>query len=77
MRDLVPNLIEIGVDILNPVQVSAARMDRTELKRELVRELVFWAGGGFVFAAVHNIGPNVPVANILAMRAALREANGG
>jgi uroporphyrinogen decarboxylase len=107
VRELIPDLIEIGVDILNPVQVSAANMDTAELKREFGRELVFWGGGvdtqrvldtgspdevrtevlrrvddlrgdgGFVFAAVHNIQPNVPPENILAMRAALREANGG
>jgi uroporphyrinogen decarboxylase len=107
VRELIPDLIEIGVDILNPVQVSAANMDTGELKREFGREIVFWGGGvdtqrvlgtgspadvreevlrrvedlrgdgGFVFAAVHNIQPNVPAENILAMRAALREASGG
>jgi uroporphyrinogen decarboxylase len=34
------------------------------------------SGGGFVFAAVHNIQPNVPAENILAMWAAFKEANG-
>jgi len=29
-----PDFIEMGVDILNPVQVSAAGMDTKELKRE-------------------------------------------
>jgi len=107
VRELIPDLIDIGVDILNPVQVSAADMDTAELKAEFGRDLVFWGGGvdtqrvlgagtpeqvrsevlrrvndlrgegGFVFAAVHNIQPNVPAENILAMRAALREANGG
>ena len=42
---LIPDLIEIGVDILNPVQVSAAGMDGAELKREFGRDLVFWGGG--------------------------------
>ncbi len=31
-RDLIPDLIEIGFDILNPVQVSAKGMDTKELK---------------------------------------------
>lgn len=107
VRELIPDLVEIGVDILNPVQVSAAGMDTRELKREYGRDLVFWGGGvdtqrvlgsgtpgevrsevlrrvadlrtggGFVFATVHNIQPNVPPENVLAMRSALREANGG
>jgi uroporphyrinogen decarboxylase len=106
VRELIPDLIEIGVDILNPVQVSAANMDTAALKRDFGRDIVFWGGGvdtqrvlgagtpedvraevlrrvddlrgdgGFVFAAVHNIQPNVPAANVVAMRAALREANG-
>ena len=32
-------------------------------------------GGGFVFAAVHNVQPNVPPENVLAMRAAIREVD--
>jgi hypothetical protein len=62
-RDLIPDRVEIGVDILNPVQVSAAAMDPGDLKRE--------------FAAVYDIQPDVPSVRNLAMRAALREANGG
>lgn len=42
---LIPDLIEMGVDILNPVQVSAADMDTAKLKREFGRDLVFWGGG--------------------------------
>ena len=32
VRDFIPDLIEIGVDALNPIQVSAAGMDTGELK---------------------------------------------
>ncbi|MBI4877230.1 MAG: hypothetical protein HY822_21595 [Acidobacteria bacterium] len=39
---LIPDLIEIGVDALNPVQVTAAGMDPLRLKREFGRELAFW-----------------------------------
>jgi uroporphyrinogen decarboxylase len=42
---LIPYLIEAGVDILNPVQISAVAMDPTRLKREFGRDLVFWGGG--------------------------------
>jgi uroporphyrinogen decarboxylase len=95
-RGLIPDLIEIGFDILNPVQVSAKGMNTRELKSEFGRDIVFWGGGvdtqqvlpfgkpqevvdevkrriddlapggGFVFAAVHNIQAFVPPENILA-----------
>jgi len=95
-RDLIPDLIEIGFDILNPVQVSAKGMDTKELKKQFGRDMVFWGGGvdtqhvlpfgspqdvvdevkrriddlapggGFVFAAVHNIQALVPPENIVA-----------
>jgi uroporphyrinogen decarboxylase len=103
VREFIPDLIEAGVDALNPIQVSAAGMSPAELKREFGRDLVFWGGGcdtqeilcrrspdqvkaevrwratdlapggGFVFTQVHNIQPDVPPENIIAMYAALDE----
>jgi uroporphyrinogen decarboxylase len=94
--DLIPDLIEIGFDILNPVQVSARGMDTKRLKQEFGKDMVFWGGGvdtqrvlpfgkpeevveevkrriddlapggGFVFAAIHNIQAFVPPENIVA-----------
>jgi len=43
--EFIPDLIEVGVDILNPVQVSAAGMDTAWLKREYGQDLCFWGGG--------------------------------
>jgi uroporphyrinogen decarboxylase len=43
--DILPELIEVGVDILNPVQVAAARMDSRVLKKEFGDALTFWGGG--------------------------------
>ncbi len=45
VREFIPDLIESGVDILNPVQVSAAGMDTRELKREFGKDITFWGGG--------------------------------
>ena len=42
---LIPDFIESGFDILNPVQCSAAGMDPRMLKREFGKDLVFWGGG--------------------------------
>jgi hypothetical protein len=43
--DLIPDLIEAGFDILNPVQTAAAGMDPQRLKKEFGRQIVFWGGG--------------------------------
>jgi uroporphyrinogen decarboxylase len=97
IRPLIGDLIEAGIDILNPVQISAAGMELRELKQEFGGDLVFWGGGvdtqgvlasgtpedvkedvkrniealapggGFVFAAVHDIQADVPPKNIMAM----------
>ncbi len=45
IRSLIPDLIEAGVDALNPVQFTAQGMDIAELKREFGREIAFWGGG--------------------------------
>ena len=42
---LLDDLIETGVDILNPVQCSAAGMDPVFLKEKYGHKLVFWGGG--------------------------------
>lgn len=41
---LIPSIIEMGVDILNPVQTTAAGMDPRWLKQEFGDQLVFWGG---------------------------------
>jgi hypothetical protein len=42
---LLPHFIEAGIDIINPVQTSAANMDPRRLKAEFGERLVFWGGG--------------------------------
>jgi uroporphyrinogen decarboxylase len=106
VRPLIGDFIEIGVEILNPVQVSAVGMEPAELKAEFGREIAFWGGGvdtqrvlwagtpqevrdevrrridalapggGYVFAAVHNIQAGVPAENIVAMREASLDHGG-
>ncbi len=43
--DLLPDFIDSGFDILNPVQCSACGMDPATLKREFGRHVTFWGGG--------------------------------
>jgi uroporphyrinogen decarboxylase len=42
---LIPDLIDAGVEILNPVQTSARYMEPERLKREFGRDVTFWGGG--------------------------------
>ena len=41
----IPEFIDAGFDIINPVQWTAAGMDRAELKKKYGDSIVFWGGG--------------------------------
>lgn len=43
--EIIPDLIEIGVDIINPVQTGARDMDLRRLKKNFGKDLAFWGGG--------------------------------
>jgi len=45
VRALIPDFIDAGFDILNPVQCSAAGMSPAELKKEFGERVTFWGGG--------------------------------
>jgi uroporphyrinogen decarboxylase len=99
---LIEDFIELGIDALNPVQVTAKNMEPERLKREFGDRIAFWGGidsrvvlphgspadvraetrrmfdlmgpgGGYVLGAVHNIQPDVPPQNVLAMFAEGRD----
>lgn len=42
---LLPDLIEAGVEVINPVQISAKNMDPARLKKEFGKDITFWGGG--------------------------------
>ena len=42
--ELIPDLIECGIDILNPIQISATNMNPKELKEKFGSEVVLWGG---------------------------------
>jgi len=102
VASIIEDLIEIGLHVLNPVQVTAAGMTPAELKKKYSGRMAFWGGmdsqkilprgsvkevkqaveelveqmgegGGFVLSSVHNIQPDVPLDNILAMFQHARE----
>jgi len=102
---LMPDMIDAGIEIFNPVQTNAYQMSPEFLKKEFGQDCTFWGGGietvgtlnegpiskirdqvlerieifskggGFVFNTVHNILPDVPPENIIAMLDALKEYN--
>ncbi len=45
VRELMPDLIEAGLDAINPVQISCRGMEAAGLKRDFGRDLTFWGGG--------------------------------
>jgi uroporphyrinogen decarboxylase len=57
IRDVIPDLIEAGLDILNPVQFTAAGMNLKELKRDFGDVLTFWGGGVDTQSTLNNAKP--------------------
>ncbi|GAB1481776.1 uroporphyrinogen decarboxylase family protein [Treponema sp.] len=45
IADLIPDLIDAGIQILNPVQISAKGMEPAFLKKEFGADLTYWGGG--------------------------------
>jgi uroporphyrinogen decarboxylase len=43
--ELMPDLIEAGFEVINPVQISAKRMDPVQLKKDFGKDVTFWGGG--------------------------------
>jgi uroporphyrinogen decarboxylase len=44
-RYILPDLIESGIDILNPVQYTSSDMDPVQLKNDFGKDITFWGGG--------------------------------
>jgi len=45
IRELIPDLIDAGLDAINPVQINCKGMDASELKTQFGDKLTFWGGG--------------------------------
>lgn len=57
VRPLLSHLIDAGLDAINPVQVSAAGMELTELRQEFGNQLTFWGGGCDTQTILPKAGP--------------------
>jgi uroporphyrinogen decarboxylase len=76
IRPLIPMLIEAGVDILNPIQISADNMDLQELKDEFGGRICFW-GGGCDTQNVLGRGTPTDVADHVRRQVSILKQNGG
>lgn len=54
VRPIIPDFIEIGVDILNPVHITAEGMEPVRLKKDFGKDITFWGGG----IETQNVLPN-------------------
>jgi uroporphyrinogen decarboxylase len=45
VRELLPDLIEAGLDAINPVQITCRGMETRQLKADFGKDIVFWGGG--------------------------------
>jgi len=73
---IIPYMIEMGIDILNPVQCEASFMDPKYLKETYGDKLVFW-GGGVDTQNVLNYGSKEEVYNQAKERISILGKGGG
>ena len=76
VRQFIPDLIEVGFDILNPVQTNSRGMDPEELKREFGKDIVFW-GGGVDTTSVINRGTPDEIRRDVLRRCEIFSKDGG
>jgi len=76
IRQFIPDLIEVGFDILNPVQTNCYQMDLVALKNEFGRDIAFW-GGGVDTASVISRGTPQDVRRDVLIRCEILSRDGG
>ena len=76
IRQYIPDLIEVGFDILNPVQTNCYDMDPITLKKEFGKDITFW-GGGVDTASVLNQGSTEDVRKDVLNRCRIFSKDGG
>jgi uroporphyrinogen decarboxylase len=76
IKQFIPDLIDVGIDILNPVQTNCYDMDPVTLKREFGKDIVFW-GGGVDTASVLSRGTPEEVRKDVLHRCEILSKDGG
>jgi uroporphyrinogen decarboxylase len=64
VSSFVPFMIEMGIDALNPVQVSAAGMNPADLVRQYGKDIAFWGGGCDTQHALNAADPEIVRADV-------------
>ena len=64
VRELMPDLIEAGLDAINPVQISCSGMDAGRLKAEFGADITFWGGGSDTRDILPNGTPQQVAENV-------------
>jgi uroporphyrinogen decarboxylase len=57
IKQFIPDLIEVGFDIINPVQTNCYQMDPIMLKKEFGRDITFWGGGVDTATVINRSSP--------------------
>jgi len=76
ISDILPDLIECGVDVYNPAQISAANMEPADLKRKCGDDLIFY-GGALDMALLRSQTPEEEVYEAVKRNVAALSRGGG
>jgi uroporphyrinogen decarboxylase len=76
VREILRDLIEAGLDAINPVQISCSRMDAAELKGEFGKDIVFWGGGCDTREVLPSRSPEDVAAHVRRQVATMRSGGG-
>jgi len=76
VRELLPDLIDAGLDAINPVQISARGMEAAGLKRDFGRDIVFWGGGVDTQSILPQAAPEEIAAHVKRQVATWRAGGG-
>ena len=76
VRELLPDLIEAGLEAINPVQITCSGMDAAELKAEFGKDITFWGGGCDTRDVLPNGTPAQVADHVRAQVQALRPGGG-
>jgi uroporphyrinogen decarboxylase len=64
VSEFIGDLIEIGVDAVNPVQITAAGMEPARLVRDFGRDITFWGGGVSTQGTLDTASPDAVAAEV-------------
>ncbi len=76
IKQFIPDLIDLGIDILNPVQTNCFQMDLVTLKNEFGKDITFW-GGGVDTSSIISTGTPKDVRRDVLIRCEILSRDGG